>query len=175
VFSSKQPQNQPKGKRPVVVRDTAVTILTSGCHFNGKLYCRGSSRIGGRIEGQIISEGLLIIEEQAIITAEIKADEVVIQGKVKGKLEASGRVELTNSSWFEGDIATPVLVVNEGAQFNGRSKMISAKSVEVGKISQNVAKMVKKEPRADSIPFGEDVNDKIPDVAVMKSPEVSAT
>ena len=53
--------------------------------------------------------------------------------------------------------------------------MISAKSVEVGKISQNVAKMVKQEPRADSIPFGEDVNEKIPDVAVMKSPEVSAT
>ena len=35
--------------------DAAVTILTAGCHFTGKLYCRGSSRIAGEIEGQVIS------------------------------------------------------------------------------------------------------------------------
>ena len=104
-------------------RDAAVTILTSGCHFSGKLYCRGSSRIGGKIEGQIISEGILIIEEGATILAEVKADEVIIQGKVNGRLEAKIRAELYPQSRFDGDISTPVLVINEGAQFNGRSVM----------------------------------------------------
>lgn len=117
-------------KRVVSPKDAAVTILTSGCHFNGKLFCRGSSRIGGKIEGHIVSEGLLIIEEEAMIVAEIRADEAVIQGKVQGKLEASGRVELTASSWFEGDISTPVLVINEGAQFNGRAFMASISSAD---------------------------------------------
>lgn|GEM_PF-420217 len=112
-------------KKPVTGRDTgAVTILTSGCHFSGKLYCRGASRVGGRIEGQVVSEGLLIIEEEAIITAEIKAEEVIIQGRVEGKLQATGRVELASTSFFTGDISTPVLVVREGAQFNGHSAMI---------------------------------------------------
>lgn len=111
-------------KKSSVAKDSAVTILTSGCHFDGKLYCRGASRIGGKIEGQIISEGLLIIEEEAVITASIKADEAVIQGTVKGKLEATGRTELSKTSKFEGDISTPILVVTEGAKFNGRSFMI---------------------------------------------------
>jgi cytoskeletal protein CcmA (bactofilin family) len=171
VFNSKT-QSQAKGaKRPIVVRDTAVTILTSGCHFNGKLYCRGSSRIGGRIEGQIVSEGLLIIEEQALITAEIKADEVVIQGRVKGKLEATGRVELTATCLFEGDIATPVLVVNEGAQFNGRSKMMTSQSdVKVG---GNIAKMPNRPEPSAAGSSSNEVGDKMPDVAVLKSPELS--
>lgn len=119
-----------KNKTPP--NNAAVTILTSGCHFSGKLYCRGSSRIGGKIEGQIISEGLLIIEDEAVITAEIKADEVVIQGRVQGKLQASSRVELCAQSQFEGDIATPVLIVKEGAQFNGRSSMVKAEEASKG-------------------------------------------
>jgi len=114
---------RPQKKSITTGRDAAVTILTSGCHFSGKLYCRGSSRIGGKIEGQIISEGILIIEEGATILAEVKADEVIIQGKVNGRLEAKIRVELYPQSRFDGDIVTPVLVINEGAQFNGRSIM----------------------------------------------------
>jgi cytoskeletal protein CcmA (bactofilin family) len=103
--------------------DKAVTILTPGCHFNGKLYCRGSSRIGGRIEGEIVSDGMLILEETSIITAEIKTSEAIVQGKVKGHLTATERVELKPDCCFEGDIKTPVLIVHEGATFNGNCTM----------------------------------------------------
>ncbi|MEY4630205.1 MAG: hypothetical protein RIQ81_325 [Pseudomonadota bacterium] len=124
MFGKNEQNGQGKNKKVVHTgKDAAVTILTSGCHFSGKLYCRGSSRIGGKIEGQIISEGILIIEEGATILAEVKADEVIIQGKVNGRLEAKIRAELYPQSRFDGDIVTPVLVVNEGAQFNGRSIM----------------------------------------------------
>jgi cytoskeletal protein CcmA (bactofilin family) len=122
VFGPKQPTEKTK-KRPAQGKETAVTILTSGCHFTGKLYTRGSSRIGGRIEGEIVSEGLLIIEEEAVIQAHVKAEEAIIQGRVIGTLESTGRVELSASSHFEGDIITPSLIVHEGAQFNGRATM----------------------------------------------------
>ena len=82
-----------------------------------------SSRIAGRIEGQIISEGKLIIEEEAVITAQIQTDEAIVQGTVHGKLEASERVELAANSVFEGDIITPSLIINEGALFNGQASM----------------------------------------------------
>lgn len=113
-------QKKPAAKGPM---DEGVTILTAGCHFDGKLYCRGSSRIGGKIEGQIISEGLLIIEEGASIHAEIRAEEAVIQGSVEGKIECTNRLELHRSARFSGDIHTPVLIINEGAGFNGRAVM----------------------------------------------------
>lgn len=152
-------------KKPDMARDAAVTILTSGCHFSGKLYCRGSTRIGGCIDGEIISEGLLIIEEEAKINASIKADEVVIQGHVDGKLEAGGRVELTASSKFSGDILTPVLVIREGAQFNGRSKMITPQHRDEHAVNMD---------NTPEIDDNMDVDVNIKDVAMMGVPEISA-
>jgi cytoskeletal protein CcmA (bactofilin family) len=121
VFSEKK---QAPKRRVSTGSESSVTILTPGCHFNGKLFCRGASRIGGRIEGEVVSEGMLIIEEEALVTAEVRADEAIIQGTVKGKLTATSRVELSATSRFDGDIFTPCLIINEGAQFNGRCTMI---------------------------------------------------
>ena len=123
MFNNQKTSTNRGQKRTESGRDLAVTILTNGCHFSGKLYCRGSTRIGGKIDGEIISEGLLIIEEEALINADIKADEAVIQGKVNGKLTAKGRVELCSSSVYKGDIITSSLVIKEGAHFNGRACM----------------------------------------------------
>jgi cytoskeletal protein CcmA (bactofilin family) len=122
-----------KTKKTTYSNDNAVTILTSGCHFSGKLYCKGSSRIGGIIEGELVSEGLLIVEESAQIHADVKAQEVVIQGKVKGSLEATGLVELAKTAQFSGEIAARILSIKEGAQFNGQSRMLKneASSVKV--------------------------------------------
>jgi len=103
--------------------ESAVTILTSGCHFSGKLYCKGSSRIGGKIEGELISEGVLIIEEGAVIDAVVKAEEIIMHGKFTGRLQASMKVEFTNTSVFDGEVETPSLLIHEGAQFNGQIKM----------------------------------------------------
>jgi cytoskeletal protein CcmA (bactofilin family) len=168
VFNN--PKEQQAKKQKAKAPDTAVTILTSGCHFNGKLYCRGSSRIGGKIEGQIVSEGLLIIEEEAVIIAEIKAEEAIIQGRVQGKLQAATRVELCSSCQFEGDIQTPVLSVKEGAQFNGRSTMTGQAH---GK-EKNPKITAIKGGQDDASPHfdrGQDNNDK-KDVAMFKLPEV---
>lgn len=169
MFNSHKPA-QDKKKKPAS-RDTAVTILTSGCHFNGKLYCRGASRIGGKIEGQVISEGLLIIEGEATIIAEIKADEAIIQGKVTGKLHAASRVELCSTSQFDGDIITPILIVREGAQFNGRSSMVA--------IHDAPAKSDKKSAKTLAANGGHspgfDRDSGKPELAVLKVPEVNVT
>jgi len=126
LFSPQKKGGTNLGRRDPL-KDFAVTIITNGCHFSGKLYCKGSTRIGGKVEGEIISEGLLIVEEGAIINAEVRVEDIVIQGHFKGTLEATGKVELSSSCIFEGDINTSSLVVQKGAQFNGRTKMDGAR------------------------------------------------
>lgn len=112
-------------KRKEHSSDSALTILTSGCHFSGKLYCKGSSRIGGKIDGEIISEGLLIIEEGAIINADVKVEETILHGTFRGRLESSIKVQLTKTANFEGELITPVLSIMEGAECNGQITMTS--------------------------------------------------
>ena len=156
-------------KRIETSHDSAVTILTSGCHFSGKLYCRGSTRIGGKIDGEIVSEGLLIIEEEAQINANVKADEAIIQGQVKGRLDAKGRVELCSTCSFEGDVVTPILVIQEGAQFNGRSQMIADPVPATEKPGAKATQKV----QAESRQVGAAARS-IEDVEIIKGPEISA-
>jgi cytoskeletal protein CcmA (bactofilin family) len=118
-------------RRAEILKESAVTILTNGCHFKGKLFCRGSTRIGGRVEGEIVSEGLLIIEADAVITASIEADEVIIQGEINGRIEAKQRIELCPPSRVKGEIITSALIIKEGAQFNGTTTMKREASQEV--------------------------------------------
>jgi len=150
LFSGNQKQAKSGNRKVAMNRETAVTILTSGCHFNGKLYCRGSSRIGGKIEGEIVSEGLLIIEESAVINADVIVDEAIIQGSIKGSLTAKGRVELTHTSCFEGDVETPCLIVHEGAKFNGSAKMPVDETRKIHLLDQVNLKSPDAEPGRDN-------------------------
>jgi cytoskeletal protein CcmA (bactofilin family) len=149
-----------------------VTIITAGCHFNGKLFCRGVSRIGGSIDGELVAEGMVIIEEDAIINANITAQEVVIQGKVKGKLEVEKRVEIISTGEFTGELITPSLYVEDGGLLNGTTRMV-AKAAE-----STLGKRKNKSPRKQAP--AEDKRDvsklehkiEIAEAEVSKSPEV---
>jgi cytoskeletal protein CcmA (bactofilin family) len=114
--SQKTKENSPKSSN-----DYGITIITAGCHFKGKLHCKGSSRIAGTIEGELISEGMLVIEQGAVIKAEMNTEEVIVHGSITGSLHARKKVELASTSKFVGDIFTPSLIVEEGAKFDGRS------------------------------------------------------
>lgn len=147
IFSDKGSKSE---RRSSAAGDSGVTILTPGCHFTGKLYCRGASRIGGKIEGEVVSEGLLIIEEEAEIQAKITSDEAVVQGRVTGSLVSKKRVKLTESCVFTGDIYTPSLVVSDGALFNGRAYMES----NIDHAKDGKVKAVKSQPVMGAVAEG---------------------
>jgi hypothetical protein len=110
-----------------------------------------------------------------VITAEVKADEAIIQGRVEGKLQATVRVELCATSHFNGDIVTPSLIVREGAQFNGHSTMARAEEQTQQKTPRIVAAGGGGGGHKGG-KGGPDIDREIKtDVAVMKVPEVNVS
>ena len=100
-----------------------TAIIEEGCKFEGNLSFNGVARIAGYINGSVFSNDTLIISEGAIISADINANIIIIFGSVKGNIKASSRVEIRSPARFEGTIATPSLVVEEGVIFHGTTKM----------------------------------------------------
>lgn len=127
-----------------------ITIVTAGCHFSGKLFCKGASRIAGCIEGEIKSQGLLVIEQEALINAKIVAEEVIIRGKVQGTITASKRVEITAKASFKGDIHSPSLAIQEGAKFNGYSSSDSIKQTDKTENKEEIAENSKTTQNLDN-------------------------
>lgn len=150
-----------------------VTIITAGCHFNGKLFCRGVSRIGGSIDGEVVAEGMVIIEEDAVINANITAQEVVIQGKVKGRLEVETRVEIISTGEFTGELITPSLHVEDGGLLNGTTTMV-AKPTDRKTLGKRKGKNTKKQASSDEKRDVSKLEHKIEiaETEVTKSPEV---
>ena len=135
-YDKKKSEEQRKRKM-----STEVTIITPGCHFSGTLCCKGTVRIGGKVDGSIVSEGILIVEEGAEVMAKIQADEVVVRGILNGSIDARVRVEFHKTADYKGEIKTQSLIITEGAKVNGKTTMPPESKKEDAKNDQKTSKM----------------------------------
>jgi len=114
-----------KDKNNINVGKDAVTIISSGVIVEGKLSSNGNVRIDGTVNGDINANGNLTIGNQGEVTGEVHAQVITVGGKISGTITAHDKIILESTSLLKGDIITKILVVEEGAVFEGKSTMNS--------------------------------------------------
>src|SRR5881296_1541243 len=105
-------------------------ILSSDVEIKGSIKFQKELHIDGKVEGEINSEGVLTIGENANIRGEIKAKAVTVYGKVQGNITVSERCELKSKCTLQGDLKAARLIIEEGATFIGKSEVSSGMSVK---------------------------------------------
>jgi cytoskeletal protein CcmA (bactofilin family) len=100
-----------------------VAFLGKGTEFKGMITYDGTIRIDGKVEGEIITQGTLIVGESAVIQAEISAGSIICGGKITGNIQAHQKVHLLSKAVLSGSVTTPNLIIDEGVSFNGRCEM----------------------------------------------------
>lgn len=98
-------------------------FLGPGSQFEGKLLFDEIVRLDGAFRGEITSRDTLIVGDTADIQAEIVVGSLILSGRFKGNIKASGKVELRSPARVEGNIETPTLAIEEGVVFNGNLVM----------------------------------------------------
>ncbi len=113
--------------RPVAPAPSAEgrAYLDKGSKVSGKLSFDGPARIDGQVDGEIVSKDNLVIGDSAVVTAQIKAASVTVAGKVSGDITAAQRIEIRPAARVIGNLAAPMLVIHEGALFEGHCSMQS--------------------------------------------------
>ena len=106
-----------------------TAFIDQGSEFEGKLSFKDTVRIDGTFSGEISSDNTLIVGETGEIHAQINSVCVVISGTVEGDILATDQVVLHKTACVTGDIESPSLVIEEGAQFNGSVKMGKSRGV----------------------------------------------
>ncbi|MCM8791647.1 MAG: polymer-forming cytoskeletal protein [Candidatus Omnitrophica bacterium] len=81
-------------------------------------------KINGRFEGNLETKGNLTIGTSAVVNAEIIGENIIIAGKVKGKIVANHLLTLLPTAVVEGEIFPARLNVAEGAIFEGSCRML---------------------------------------------------
>ena len=122
--ASEPPASMPTSTgQPEYRRESTEGILDSHARFNGKFVSDRDLRIDGEAQGEIECQGTLVLSPQARVRASIKAHNVVINGDYEGNVDSGGRFEIGSTGRVKGEVKTQVLVIKEGAFFEGAVAM----------------------------------------------------
>jgi cytoskeletal protein CcmA (bactofilin family) len=100
-------------------------ILSSDVEIKGSIKFQKELLIDGKVEGEINSDGVLMIGENADIRGEIKTKSITVYGKVHGNITVAERCELKSKCTLQGDLKAARLIIEEGATFIGKSEVTS--------------------------------------------------
>jgi cytoskeletal protein CcmA (bactofilin family) len=98
-------------------------FLGRDTEFEGKLAFTGAVRIDGRFQGEILTEGTLIVGESASIESDIHASHIIVSGEIRGNIVADDRIEIHAPGKVYGNIHAPTVVIDEGVVFQGHCRM----------------------------------------------------
>lgn len=95
-----------------------------GIEVKGDITFTDRLQVDGKSTGKLTSDnGTLIIGESGQLEAQVDVGVCVVHGELRGNLVAKSKLEIRKTGRVHGDVATPVLLVEEGAVFNGAIRM----------------------------------------------------
>jgi cytoskeletal protein CcmA (bactofilin family) len=87
--------------------------------IKGEIAGEGDLELAGRFEGVISVNGRVIVGDRAEVDADITASTIVVGGKVRGNLSASGRVEILPQGILTGNLRSGSFTAADGASVKG--------------------------------------------------------
>ena len=129
------------------VNAKAAACVTQGIKIKGELHGSEDLFIDGQVEGSVsFPNSVVTVGPNAKVKAEITAREVVVRGRVEGKISGSEKIQVWSSARINGDMRSERIAVEDGAELHGAlevgkamdrsqdsAKSTTAKKVEVGK------------------------------------------
>jgi cytoskeletal protein CcmA (bactofilin family) len=94
------------------------TRINGDVEFTGGLHLDGY--INGNVKGDSNQSTFLSVSQQGSIEGSVIAPNVILNGIVKGDIDASGRIELGANARVMGNVHYTVIETAVGAQINGK-------------------------------------------------------
>lgn len=94
--------------------------------LSGVLKDQNDITVYGLVEGEVISEKSVTIGKSAQVKGPVKGHYVSVSGVIRGEIDASDRLEITETGKVFGSITTKDLVIHSGAVFIGKATMPEA-------------------------------------------------
>ena len=103
---------------------TIDTLIGPKTRINGDVEFTGGLHVDGHINGNVVGDAdtatFLSVSEQGCIEGSVIAPSVILNGIVKGDIEASDRIELGSKARVLGNVHYSVIETAVGAQINGK-------------------------------------------------------
>ena len=106
------------------------TVIGAGVKVEGNFTGEGNVIVEGQLQGTLKTKLNVNIGREAIVKANVEANDVYLAGQLHGNVKAMGKLVLTNSAILTGNVEVNSLTVEEGAKLNGKLMMSAAAKVD---------------------------------------------
>ncbi|MEM9162843.1 MAG: polymer-forming cytoskeletal protein [Cyanobacteria bacterium P01_F01_bin.4] len=107
-----------------------LTYLSQGCEVEGNIRAEGMLRVDGTIRGTVNVKGDIEISQAGLIEGpDINAQNISVQGTLKARVFAEGKLILSSTARLEGDVIAGSLEIEPGAYYTGYIETRDTKSL----------------------------------------------
>ncbi len=101
-----------------------TTAIYDGISVVGNIKGAHNLYLNGQFEGTIDITALLLVGKTGKLKGKVKAEYVIIEGEVEGKVVAHEKVELRDGGRYKGEILAPAVMISDKSYFDGIVKML---------------------------------------------------
>lgn len=127
------------------------SLIAADMEISGTIKTSSAVRIEGKLEGELISTGDVVVGKSAIIKGNLSVNSVVVEGQIQGNVSAKDKVEMKSSCKVQGDIVSKRMTVDDGVTFIGRSEVNPSGAPAAAPVAS-----AKPAPAAPAKPAGEE-------------------
>ena len=99
------------------------SVVGKGTVINGDIKVDGSSKIDGKVKGNVTAKDSLFVGKTSVIKGDIYCKSAIIGGKIQGNINIQDIVEFQSGAQMFGDIICKGIIIHPGVFFEGTCQM----------------------------------------------------
>ena len=113
-----------KNKEPSMpaLNQPVDTLISQHCVIEGNLITQNSIKLDGRVHGNLLAKGHVIVGESGVVQGDIQSTDLLVFGRIDGNVRAQS-VQLKATAHILGNIETEIFQVDPGAHYQGGVSM----------------------------------------------------
>ena len=101
----------------------ASTVIGPGIIVEGEITADEEIVVQGTVRGKISGREAVVIEQGAVVEADVTAASIVVGGHVTGNVSVAERIDLQTGGRLVGDVKAARITIADGASFKGNVDM----------------------------------------------------
>jgi cytoskeletal protein CcmA (bactofilin family) len=120
AFSGAATASTPTLSGALPVSSHAAACISHGIRIKGEVTGSEDLFVDGVVEGTLnLTNGSLTIGPNGYVKADVHAREVIVRGKIEGRVNGRDRVQLWSTGQVTGEVQTDCLAIEDGASLRG--------------------------------------------------------
>jgi cytoskeletal protein CcmA (bactofilin family) len=119
--SGAAPISTPLSSSALPVSSRSAACISQGIRIKGEVTGSEDLFVDGLVDGKLnLANGSLTIGPNGSVKADVHAREVIVRGKIEGKVTGRDKVQVWSTGQITGEVQTERLAIEEGALLKGK-------------------------------------------------------